>query len=164
MEDICEITIDHFSGTEIQRNDMHIILYRTTEPDEPSTRPLFQSLKRLQGFHTVRVELHSSLPIFEKMDPQLASDDINKVMRAVEAHLKLALGPAAPGYFSSPGEFDYYGYLEFHPHKHLAKTLKSEGKLEQRESRRDGAGSSLEAETTLARRLASQRKGAHGCN
>ncbi|CAD6575264.1 MAG: hypothetical protein ASARMPREDX12_007172 [Alectoria sarmentosa] len=131
MKDICESTIDHFSGTEITRLSMQIILHSTTELDNAFTSPLFQSLKRLGGFRGVRVEFRSSLPILERNEPQIASDHMNEVMQAARAHLEPALGPATPGYFSSPGEFDYYGYLNFRPNQYLVKKIEAEGKEEE---------------------------------
>ncbi|CAF9909898.1 MAG: hypothetical protein ALECFALPRED_006103 [Alectoria fallacina] len=131
MKDICESTIDHFTGTEITRHSMQIILHSTTELDNAFTSPLFQSLKRLGGFRGVRVEFRSSLPVLERNEPQIASDHMNEVMRAARAHLEPALGPATPGYFSSPGVFDFYGYLTFRPNQYLVKRIEAGGKEEE---------------------------------
>lgn len=131
MKAICQSTIDRFTGTEITRHSMQIILHSTTQLENIFTSPLFQSLKRLGGFRRVRVEFRSSLPILERNEPQIASDHINEVMRAARAHLEPALGLATPGYFSSPGEFDYYGYLTFRPNQYLVKKIEAGGKEEE---------------------------------
>lgn len=78
MEDICETTINRFTGTDITRNYMHIIFHSTSKFNNSfTTRPLFESLKKLGGFRTVRVDLRSSLPIFEKDNPQVSSDHMD---------------------------------------------------------------------------------------
>ncbi|KAF6223232.1 hypothetical protein HO133_000074 [Letharia lupina] len=69
MKDICDSTIDHFTSTDITRHSMQIILRVTRELDDTLSSPLFLAMKRLEGFRTLRVELRSSLPIFEKGPP-----------------------------------------------------------------------------------------------
>lgn len=88
MKDICDSTIDHFTSTDITRHSMQIILRVTRELDDTLSSPLFLAMNRLEGFRTVRVELRSSLPIFERKDPQHASDHLNEGLQSVEAHLE----------------------------------------------------------------------------
>lgn len=109
---------------------MQIILRVTRELDDTLSSPLFVAIKRLEGFRTVRVELRSSLPVFERKDPQHANDHLNEGLQSVEAHLEPSLGPATLGYFAGPGDFDYHSYLTFHPHQHLINKLGREAKWE----------------------------------
>lgn len=136
IEEFCETTIDHFTGTDITRNCMQIVFYPTADfrLSIAYMSSLFQSLRRLEGFRTVRVEFHSSSPVFERKDPQLARSLMDEVMGATKPHLEPALGPATSGYFGKPGGWDFYAYLTFHPHRHLVKRLGQEAKWQQRDA------------------------------
>ena len=134
MEDICRTTIDHFTGTEITRNYIHIIFHPTIELESELTSPLFCSLENLSGFRTVRIDLLPSSFTVETYDPQLAINHNTRVMQAVRARLEPALGPAVLQHFKNPNDFDYYGYLIFHPHRYMAEKLGPEVKPERRET------------------------------
>ena len=135
MEDICRATIDRFTGTEITRNYMHITFHPTIELESELTSPLFHSLENLSGFRTVRIDLLLDLLSWSftggTYDPQLAINHGTKLMQAVTARLEPALGPAVPQHFNSPGDFDYYGCLVFHPHQYMAEKSGSEVKREE---------------------------------
>ena len=120
MEEICRDTIEHFTGTKITRNYMHITFYPTFGFEYQLTSPLFCSLENLSGFRTVRINL---LPAFDTTEPQLAINFSLRVMQAVKARLEPALGPAVIQHFQNPGDFDHYGYLIFHPYEYIAEKL-----------------------------------------
>ena len=133
MEAICRNTIDHFTGTEVTRNYMHIKFHPTIELETELRSPLFCSLENLLGFRTVRIDLPSSFAV-DTNDPQLAINDSTRVMQAVRARLEPALGPAVTQHLHNPGDFDYYDYLIFHPHEYIAENLGPEVKPERGET------------------------------
>ena len=126
MEDICRGTIEHFTGTKITRNYMHITFYATRGLEYELTSPLFCSLENLSGFRTVRIDL---LPTFF-IEPQLEINFNLRVTQAVKARLEPTLGPTVIQHFQNPGDDDYYRYLIFHPHEYIVEKLGPEVKPE----------------------------------
>lgn len=132
FEDVCKSFLDYFTGTDITRTSIKIILIWA----EPFNRygsslyesSLFESFKQLGGFRRVRVEFHFAVPASEKKDPQLGRGQVDEVMWGAEQHLKSTLGLASAGYFSKPGSPDFYGYLTFQPTERLLKTSEQEVK------------------------------------
>ena len=117
MEDICRDTLDHFTGTKVTRNYIHITFHTTFELETELNSPLFCSLEKFSGFRAVRIDLLSSSSTVPTIEPQSAIHQDTRVMQAVKARLEPTLGPAVTQHFHNPGDFDYYGSLIFHPHQ-----------------------------------------------
>ena len=128
MEDICKDTIDHFTGTEITRNYMHITFHQTLGLETELTLPLFHSLENLWGFRTVRIDPIPYSFTVDTNNPQFAINYNMRARQALKARLEPALGPAVTQHHHNPGDFDYYGYLIFHPHEYITEKLGPEVK------------------------------------
>ena len=136
MEDICRDTLDHFTGTEITRNYMHITFYPTIELEIELNGPLFRSLENLSNFRTVRIDFTSTFFAVDTNNPQLVIHHQTRVKQAIRARLEPALGPAVAKHSYNSAYSQYYVYLIFHPHEYIAEKLRPEVKPERRETSR----------------------------
>ena len=125
MEDICRDTIDHFTGTEITRNYVHITFYPSNELETELNGPLFRSLENLSNFRTVKIDFTSAFFAVDTNNPQLAIHHQTRVTQAIRARLEPALGPAVAQQFYNPCYSQYYVYLIFHPHQSWNNTIAS---------------------------------------
>ena len=117
MEDICRDTLDHFTGTEITRNYVHIFFYPNNELEAELNGPLFRSLENLSNFRAVRIDFTSTFFAVDTNNPQLAIHHQTRVTQAIKARLEPALGPAVAQQSYNRCYTQYYVYLVFHPHR-----------------------------------------------
>ncbi len=123
MKDICATTIERFTGTDILRNRLKIIICCDVHIENTLTSPIFETLKRLRGFRTIRLRQDYFRPLFRKSDPQLLFQRMKKNLRVIEAHLEPALGPGDHSFSGIPRKCGpYRGRLTFHPNQHTIKT------------------------------------------
>ena len=122
MEDFCA-TIELFTGTDVLRNRLRIIIYWAVDVKNTLTSPFFETLKRLRGFRTIRLQLESMLPFLGKSDPQLLFEQMEKDLQAIEAYLEPALGHGDHSFSCvSRTNGPDRGCLTFHPNEHTIKT------------------------------------------
>ena len=117
MEDICRDTLDHFTGTEITRNYVHILFYPTFQIETELNGRLFRSLENLSNFRKVKIEFCSSFFPGDTFNPQRAIDHQTRVTQAIRARLEPALGPAVAQQSYNPRHTQYHVHLTFHPHR-----------------------------------------------
>ena len=139
MEDICRDTLDHFTGTEITRNYIHISFYPSVELESKLNGRLFRSLENLSNFRTVRIDFTPTLRAVDTNNPQLRIHHHTRVMQAMRARFEPALGPAVTQHKYNPSYSQCYCRLIFHPHEYIAEKLRLEVKLERERDPEDDA-------------------------
>ena len=131
MKQICENSIETFTGTAIPRKHMHINIYAMFLLQDNLNVPLFNAIKRLGGFRTVTIDFRRChrFHAAPDLDYPGVSPTIGNSMLAVKAVLEPTLGPAVSEYFGRPEAWGYYGHLTFRPREHLGnlKTVQVEG-------------------------------------